>query len=282
MANRNPTSPEHFSITGSFTPEDIQELLGAMASENQAMPQSSDHPSSLVTSSHEEPGNENEFSTHARSERKRSREKQRRSDVNKQFNDLTQLLMQIESEEVQEESTRARLSFNPANRVDLIARTISHLQCLHEANKKRNAKIESLEQQLEQARKAGEDTASKLKEAIFSHPAGKQVCICLFVQLFYALYDFELFLILFNALVFFHPLDDDDGTDDGTTVSNSWTNWWTNWHAHDEPVYGSSSFHVSTNGGYSGSFCASCSAGTASNCRSTSASYSSYATGSAS
>jgi hypothetical protein len=183
MANSNPTSPEHFSMAGSFTPEDIQELLGAMASENQAMPQSSVHPSSLVTSS-EEPGNENEFSTHARSERKRSREKQRRSDVNKQFNDLTQLLMQIESEEVQEESARVRLSFNPANRVDLIARTISHLQCLHEANKKRNANIESLQQQLEQARKAGEDTASKLKEAMFSQPAGKQVCICLFVRFF--------------------------------------------------------------------------------------------------
>merc|ERR1712238_360876 len=38
---------------------------------------------------------------HSRSERKRSREKQRRTDVNKQFNELTDVIKRLESEEQQ-------------------------------------------------------------------------------------------------------------------------------------------------------------------------------------
>jgi len=121
-----------------------------------------------------------EAKAQARSERKRCREKQRRSDVNRQFNDLTQLLQKIDAEESNGEDGKSsstvatshhhRLTFNPANRVDLIARTIILLEKLHDASKKRKAEISSLQQQLEEAKKAGEDTAMKLKEAMLAPP----------------------------------------------------------------------------------------------------------------
>lgn len=132
---------------------------------------------------------EEEAKLQARSERKRCREKQRRSDVNKQFADLTQLLQRIDAEEAaaasdegKESSTAATsrgvVTFNPSNRVDLIAKTIMSLERLHECSKKRKLEIASLQQQLEEAKKAGEDTAAKLKEAMLAPPGppgGKQV-----------------------------------------------------------------------------------------------------------
>lgn len=114
----------------------------------------------------------------ARSERKRSREKKRRSDVNTQFGELTRVLKQIESEESSgDELIASRLSFPSAtNRVDLIARTIAHLESLHRSNKRRKLENESLQKQLEEAKKAGEETAAKLKEACFNPAeASKQV-----------------------------------------------------------------------------------------------------------
>eukprot|EP00538_Stauroneis_constricta_P006826 CAMPEP_0119547148 /NCGR_PEP_ID=MMETSP1352-20130426/1356_1 /TAXON_ID=265584 /ORGANISM="Stauroneis constricta, Strain CCMP1120" /LENGTH=435 /DNA_ID=CAMNT_0007592005 /DNA_START=18 /DNA_END=1325 /DNA_ORIENTATION=- len=116
-----------------------------------------------------------EAAAQARSERKRTREKQRRFDVNKQFNDLTQLIKHIEAEEAHGDINRVRLTFSPTNRVDLISRTIAHLSRLHEANKRRKVEVDGLKQELDRAKKAGEDTAQKLKEAMFSQPAGKQV-----------------------------------------------------------------------------------------------------------
>ena len=116
-----------------------------------------------------------ESKAQARSERKRSREKQRRSDVNKQFNDLTKVLRQIEVEEAEDDcSSKPRLAFSATNRVDLIARTIVHLERLSHLSKKRKTEMESLQQQLDLAKKAGEETAQKLKEAMFSQPVGKQ------------------------------------------------------------------------------------------------------------
>ena len=94
------------------------------------------------------------------SERKRSREKQRREDINKQFTNLTDVIKKLEAEELkiqqellkeQEElellegsNKRPRTGvprpytspvcvlppFSPTNRVDLIARTILHLERL--------------------------------------------------------------------------------------------------------------------------------------------------------
>ena len=126
----------------------------------------------------------------ARSERKRSREKQRRTDVNKQFGELTEVLKRIEAEEQQlQQELAAREEarhpgnaanggvqasrmilppFSPTNRVDLIARTIAHLERLSHVTKKQVQELHSLEDQLKNAKKAGEDMAQKLKEAVFN------------------------------------------------------------------------------------------------------------------
>lgn len=192
MVNRNPASPAHFGFAGNFSADDIQELLGAMVAEHQHHHHSHHnhpHPRSPSRSTVDELEDEDEGTdrvsvdrtttddmedgakAQARSERKRSREKQRRCDVNRQFADLTALLKQIEAEEAEEDSTVARLAFSPTNRVDMIARTITHLERLRAMNKRRKLEVETLQQQLEQAKKAGEDTAAKLKEVMFNQPA---------------------------------------------------------------------------------------------------------------
>lgn len=103
----------------------------------------------------------------ARSERKRSREKQRRSDVNQQFTALTTVLREIEST-CDDVHARALPAFSPSNRADLIARVIGCLEALHGAVKRRKAENESLETQLQQAKQAGEETAAKLKESLMA------------------------------------------------------------------------------------------------------------------
>ena len=201
MVNSSPSSPAHFSLAGNFTAEDIQELLGAMAGENQArsetetaapsdgapgsVPSALNATSTASLAANEESNDgcatrdeeDDGVKAQARSERKRSREKQRRSDVNKQFADLTQLIRQIESEEsAGDELVASRLAFSPTNRVDLIARTIAHLERLRESNKKRKVEVDSLQKQLEDSKKAGEETAAKLKDATLGPAgAGKQV-----------------------------------------------------------------------------------------------------------
>jgi hypothetical protein len=214
----NPSSPTHFSLAGTFSPEDIQELLVAMSGESHADLSLS---ARLRSSSMGEPGSmlgvhgdesKAEFGTsdgdgagsgfgemeeedgekaQARSERKRSREKKRRSDVNKQFGELTQVLKKIESEESSgDELVASRLSFPSAtNRVDLIARTIAHLESLHRSNKRRKLENESLQKQLEEAKKAGEETAAKLKEACFNPTeASKQVRVLIGAKSFFLLF----------------------------------------------------------------------------------------------
>jgi hypothetical protein len=182
MENSNPSSPAHFGLAGTFTPEDINELLGAMGGEHQPK---SDVAASIASSSgfegndaadlKEDDGMDDGFKVQARSERKRSREKQRRCDVNMQFTDLTKLIRQLEAEEATD-LEKARLAFSPTNRVDLIARTIVHLERLRDSNKRHKVEVDSLQQQLDQAKKAGEDTAAKLKEAMFNQPPqNKQV-----------------------------------------------------------------------------------------------------------
>merc|ERR1719162_252754 len=114
-----------------------------------------------------------------RSERKRSREKQRRNDVNKQFQELTEVLKQIEREA--QEMGRGDDSYGslstmmaiaastgPTNRVDLIARTIVHLERLNRTAKKQKIEINQLRDQLENTKKSGEDMAEKLKDVMFN------------------------------------------------------------------------------------------------------------------
>lgn len=194
--NNNMYSPSHFSLAGTFSADEIQDLLGAMAGEIHPHRPSSHCTTTTSGSSSDDGGQpdldltsvvhapplpppEDEDATttidddakmQARSERKRSREKQRRCDVNKHFADLTAVLTQIEAEEAEEDNTVVRLAFSPANRVDLIARTITHLERLNASNKRRRKEVDSLQQQLDQAKKAGEDTAAKLKEVMFNQP----------------------------------------------------------------------------------------------------------------
>jgi hypothetical protein len=178
MVNSNPSSPAHFGLAGNFSADDIHELLGAMTEDNQS--RATGIASSVASSAgaiEEGKGDDVEDGTkaNARSERKRSREKQRRCDVNKQFSDLTQVLREIEGAK-----DDSRLSFSPANRVDLVSRTINHLEHLRDANKRQKTEIDTLKQQLDQTKKAGEDTAAKLKEAMFNQPPqNKQVCYML-------------------------------------------------------------------------------------------------------
>ena len=223
-----------YGIPSHFSSEDIQELLGAMgdgtehlhlqrrgselsshddtisAAASFAPPASSLHyerseGASVSTSSikaFDSSGApdlpEEEGKAQARSERKRSREKQRRSDVNKQFADLTQLLQRIDAEDVHDEdakhgtSAASRVTFNPSNRVDLIARTIVLLERLHEANKRRKTEMQSLQQQLEEAKKAGEETAAKLKEALLAPPCQPSNRVSPFLSVH--------FLLLFDCL----------------------------------------------------------------------------------
>jgi len=232
--NDSSNSPTHYSLAGTFSPEDIQDLLGAMVAEHSSsvfhsgdgtdeilgeeggggpttitgtsnnnnnnnnhhrqqqqqqqqynLPCSRNHRMLMTREDDEEDPEEEEDQQHqhhhvakhqARSERKRSRERQRRCDVNKQFADLTAVIKKIETEETQDDQTIVRLAFSPANRVDLIARTITHLERLNLTNRRQKQELESLQQQLDQAKKAGEDTAAKLKEVMFNHPPqAKQV-----------------------------------------------------------------------------------------------------------
>ena len=151
-------SPSQIALTGhDFSPEDIQDLLGGVLM----------HPHH-----HHADDGVREEKAQARTERKRSREKQRRSDVNKQFEQLTTVLQRIEGET---HSAAAAASYAvisnssaPSNRADLIARTVGLLNSLHESNKRSKVELQECREQLERAQKAGEETAAKLKESMMA------------------------------------------------------------------------------------------------------------------
>lgn len=94
------------------------------------------------------------LATMTRSERKRYREKKRRSDVNKGFDDLMNLLIEIDPEVRTEAEERARRGQwkgsigaqedNLLSRVDLIGRTVSVLHRVHQENEQRKAIIGQL------------------------------------------------------------------------------------------------------------------------------------------
>jgi hypothetical protein len=141
-------------------------------------------PSSTITTSEQQQQGNQKTSTdddeaQVRSERKRSREKQRRNDVNQQFAELTEILKRIEREEQEigrgddsygSLSTMMAIaaSTGPTNRVDLIARTIVHLERLNRSAKKQKIEINNLREQLENTKKSGEDMAEKLKDVMFN------------------------------------------------------------------------------------------------------------------
>jgi hypothetical protein len=178
------------SYHGTFSEEEIHDILGAMHGHDSdegiddEPHQIEETPSTTAPAVGESqfPGSSEEISeearARARSERKRSREKQRREDVNKQFADLSDLLKQIELEDLSEEGCK-RLPLataSPINRVDLIARTIVVLQRMHNMNKEKKKEIADLKKQLDDAHKMAEDTAARLKEAtLYQQGPSKQV-----------------------------------------------------------------------------------------------------------
>lgn len=93
----------------------------------------------------------------SRSERKRHREKKRRSDVNKGFDDLMNLLLEIDPVVRAEAEDRARRGQwkgnlgaqedNLLSRVELIGRTVDVLRRVHKENEERKQIIEKLLQQ---------------------------------------------------------------------------------------------------------------------------------------
>ncbi|GKY94009.1 hypothetical protein MPSEU_000367700 [Mayamaea pseudoterrestris] len=93
----------------------------------------------------------------SRSERKRYREKKRRSDVNRGFEDLMTLLLEVDPEVRAEAEDRARRGQwkgtaapqddNLLSRVDLISRTVTVMRRLHEENEQRKLIIGQLIQE---------------------------------------------------------------------------------------------------------------------------------------
>eukprot|EP00547_Thalassionema_nitzschioides_P002589 CAMPEP_0194209342 /NCGR_PEP_ID=MMETSP0156-20130528/7503_1 /TAXON_ID=33649 /ORGANISM="Thalassionema nitzschioides, Strain L26-B" /LENGTH=323 /DNA_ID=CAMNT_0038936497 /DNA_START=39 /DNA_END=1010 /DNA_ORIENTATION=+ len=178
-------SPSDHQYPTAFSEQEIHDILGAVQ-------EPEEHHSSTETDYHLQPvkaekGREqeptpgfeiaSEARAKARSERKRSREKQRREDVNKQFADLSQLLREIEAEDLTEEgcSRLPIVSGGPTNRVDLIGRTMVVLERIHKINKDRKNEIKELTKELEDAKKMAEDTAARLKEATLYQQPQKQV-----------------------------------------------------------------------------------------------------------
>jgi Helix-loop-helix DNA-binding domain len=98
----------------------------------------------------------------SRSERKRHREKKRRSDVNRGFDDLMNLLIEVDPEVRAEADERSRRGLwkgslgaqddNLLSRVDLISRTVSVLRRIHNENEERKAFINQLVLQREALR----------------------------------------------------------------------------------------------------------------------------------
>jgi hypothetical protein len=196
MSNAS-SSPALLPYNHNFTDEDLNDILGATLMEDAKAVEEA--PGS-TNSGAEDDEEEDSGKVQARSERKRSREKQRRSDVNKQFADLTQLLRRIESEE-EGRTVVPMSSASATNRVDLIARTITTMQRTHELCKKRKVEIESLQKQLEESHKMTEDTAARLKEATLYQQPGLQKQVCTRLSTKALLDSFRYFLDSFLFLI---------------------------------------------------------------------------------
>jgi hypothetical protein len=181
-----------------FSEEEIHDILGAMNSHDDC--------------SHEEHGCHNDDGhgisadsrAKARSERKRSREKQRREDVNKHFGDLTQLLRQVEADDDDGSKWIPIPTVGPTNRVDLIARTIVVLERVHKVSIKRKQEIEDLNKQLEDMKKIAEDTTARLKEATMYQQGPQKPQVCFFSFLCNGMPSYSLSQRLWSRPYFVH------------------------------------------------------------------------------
>ena len=170
MEDHHLHSPSQIAMTGhDFSPEDIQDLLGGVLVSDSAVPPPGYHDANMAAAAPEPVSSQ--IRAAARTERKRKLEKQRRSDVNKQFAELSTVLRQIEAEAPDQVVRLLPAAYSPANRVDLMARTVALLKNLFESHKKQKAAVADLEGQLELAKKAGEEAAAKYKEALMAPQA---------------------------------------------------------------------------------------------------------------
>lgn len=272
----SPTS-DHFDMNGNFSEDDIQHLLGVMNATHEDTAQGVPNPvmqAAVETAACLAPSENSHHNTTssniqnetiheeakalARSERKRSREKQRRLDVNKQFTDLTKLVAQIEQEEREEDPTVFRQSFSATNRADLIARAISHMERLRDVNKRRKLENATLQQQLQESQKAGEDIAAKYKEALCKNngmmmmpQANKPVSLVLL----FASHCFDLVLHVYistgtldtNLLTFLYISGHDDGShDDAFEHSPRHAAVWNARYGCHEPIHDATGIHATT------------------------------------
>lgn len=105
-------------------------------------------PATSPPSDHEDDVSPDAFAKMSRSERKRHREKKRRQDVNRGFEDLMALLVEIDPSirsHVEEHRTDAQDgSLGGLNRVELISRTVSVLGRIHRENEHRKMQLDNL------------------------------------------------------------------------------------------------------------------------------------------
>jgi hypothetical protein len=114
-----------------------------------------------------------------RSERKRTREKQRRSDVNLQFAALTDILKRVEdydmdsdvSDDEDDGETKKRkiksvvmVIVPPSNRVDLIARTVAIMERLHKVNRSLRQNVKQLRKTVKKCSMTFSDDGDDLKK----------------------------------------------------------------------------------------------------------------------
>ncbi len=131
----------------------------------------------------ENPDLSEEKKAQIRSERKRNREKQRRSDVNSQFAALTELLKRVEgydldsdvSDDEDEKETKKRkvnpvggvMNITPSNRVDLIARTIAVMDRLHQVNRSLRQNVKELRKTLNKVKLGNEKSTNGVNQQGF-------------------------------------------------------------------------------------------------------------------
>lgn len=122
-----------------------------------------------------------ELSRMSRSERKRHREKKRRNDVNKGFDELMSLLLEIDPDVRAEAEERARRGQwkggfgaqeeNLLSRVDLIARAVQVLRRVHRENEERKQIIAKL---------TGGTAGTPAEEVSFFKSTMTKFCVCFY------------------------------------------------------------------------------------------------------
>jgi len=123
----------------------------------------------------------------SRSEKKRSREKQRRSDFNQQFSELKDVLGKIdeaeESRTAQKRQRRTLKSTSAKNRQDLIAHAVDVLVNLHNKNQEQMKEIQELKAEVEKLKQISAQKDSDVPaEATEKTPEEKREQACIMMM----------------------------------------------------------------------------------------------------